>query len=352
MRLRLNVPCSDRYDTGILILGAAMRRRDFIKAIAGSAAVWPLTVRAQQGERVRRLGIIMGTAVEESETKARVTAFLQELKHLGWDEGRNVRIEMRATAGNAGAARKYGAELVALAPDVILAMGGSTVAPLLEATHTVPIVFTITADPVGNGLVDSLARPGGNVTGFMSFEYSLTGKWLELLKEIAPSVTRAAVLRDPALPAGIGQFAVIQILAPPLRLDVSAINVRDAREIERGVATFARLANGGLVAAASPGTVIHRDLIVALADRYKLPAVYWDHTFVTNGGLIAYGTDLIDQHRQAASYIDRILKGEKPADLPVQAPNKYELAINLKTAKALGLIVSPALLARADKVIE
>ena len=239
-----------------------MRRRDFIKAIAGSAAAWPLTVRAQQGDRMRRLGIIIGAAAEESETKARITAFLQELKHLGWDEGRNIRIEMRATAGNAGAARKYAAELVAFAPDVILALGGSQVGPLLEATHTVPIVFTITADPVGNGLVDSLARPGGNATGFMIFDYSLTGKWLELLKEIAPSVTRAAVLRDPAFPAGIGQLAVIQILAPPLRLDVSAINVRDAREIERAVATFARLANGGLVATASPGTVIHRDLLL------------------------------------------------------------------------------------------
>ena len=328
-----------------------MRRRDFIKAIAGSAAVWSLTVRAQQGERIQRLGIIIGSVGEEPETKARITAFLQELKHLGWDEGRNVQIEMRESAGNA-AARKYAAELVAFAPDVILALGGSTVPPLLEATHTVPIVFTIASDPVGNGLVDSLAEPGGNATGFMSFEYSLCGKWLELLKEIAPSVTRAGVLRDPAFPAGIGQLAVIQILAPPLRLDVSAINVRDAREIERGVATFARLANGGLVVTASPGTVINRDLIVALADRYKLPAVYWDPTAVSNGGLIAYGTDLIDQHRQAASYIDRILKGEKPADLPVQAPNKYELAINLKTAKALGLMVSPALLARADKVIE
>jgi putative ABC transport system substrate-binding protein len=272
---------------------------------------------------------------------------------LGWAEGRNVLIEIRASAGNISAARKYAAELVAFAPDVILAVGGSTIAPLLEATHTVPIVFTITADPVGNGMVDSLARPGGNVTGFMSFEYSLTGKWLDLLKEIAPSVTRAAVLRDPATPAGIGQFAVIQALAPPLGLDVSSINVRDPREIERAVATFARFANGGLIVAASALAVVHRDLIVTLADRYKLPTVYWDPTAVSNGGLIAYGTDLIDQqHRQAASYIDRILKGEKPADLPVQAPNKYELAINLKTAKALGLIVSPALLARADKVIE
>src|SRR5215813_3601266 len=329
-----------------------MRRRDFIKAIAGSVVVWPLTVRAQPGERTRRLGIIMGAAREESETKARIATFLQELKHLGWDQGRNVQIEMRATAGNAGAARKYAAELVEFAPDAILAIGGTTVPPLLEATHTVPIIFTITSDPVGNGLVDSLARPGGNATGFMTFDYSLTGKWLELLKEIAPSVTRAAVLRDPATPAGSGQFAVIQILAPPLGLDVSAINVRDAGEIERGVAKFARLANGGLVVAANPGTVIHRDLIVALADRYKLPAVSWDGTAVSNGGLISYGPDLIDQHRQAASYIDRILKGEKPAELPVQAPNKYELAINLKTAKALGLIVSLALLARADKVIE
>jgi putative ABC transport system substrate-binding protein len=328
-----------------------MKRREFV-TLLGAAAAWPLAARAQQGERVRRLGIILGAAAEESETKARVAAFLQELKHLGWDEGRNVRIEMRAIAGNTGAARKYAAELVAFAPDVILAVGGSTIPSLLEATHTVPIVFTITSDPVGNGFVDSLARPGGNVTGFMTFDYGLSGKWLELLKEIAPSVTRAAVLRDPTLPAGIGQLAVMQVLARPLGLDVSAINIRDAREIERGVATFARIANGGLIVAASPFTVIHRDLIVALADRYKLPAVYWEPSAVPNGGLIAYGTDLVDQHRQAASYIDRILKGEKPADLPVQAPNKYELGINLKTAKALGLIVFPALLARADKVIE
>jgi putative ABC transport system substrate-binding protein len=327
-----------------------MRRRDFIKAIAGSAAVWPLTARAQQGDRMRRVGIISGAVGEEAD--ARITAFVQELKRLGWTEGRNVRIEIRESAGKASVARKYAAEIVAFAPDVILASGGSTIAPLREATHTVPIVFTVTADPVGSGAVDSLARPGGNVTGFMSFEYSLSGKWLELLKEIAPNVTRAAVLRDPDIPAGIGQFAVIQALAPPLGLDVSAVNVRDAREIERAVATFARLANGGLVVSAGPLTVIHRDLLVALADRYKLPTVYWDPTAVPNGGLIAYGTDLIDQHRQAASYIDRILKGEKPADLPVQAPNKYELAINLKTAKTLGLTVPPSLLARADKVIE
>jgi putative ABC transport system substrate-binding protein len=302
---------------------------------------------------MRRVGIIIGPTGEESETKTRINAFLQELKHLGWAEGRNLRIEMRAGAGAGNAAaRKSAAELVAFAPDVILAVGGSTIPPLLEATHTVPIVFTITADPVGNGFVDSLARPGGNVTGFMSFEYGLSGKWLDLLKEIAPNVTRAAVLRDPAIPGGIGQFAVIQALAPPLGLDVSSINVRDPREIERAVATFARFANGGLIVAASALSVVHRDLIVALADRYKLPTVYWDPTFVTNGGLIAYGTDLIDQHRQAASYIDRILKGEKPADMPVQAPTKYALVVNLKTAKALGLTVPPSLLARADEVIE
>ena len=328
-----------------------MKRREFVMLLGGAAA-WPLAARAQQDGRVRRLGIIAGAAAEESETKARIAAFLQELKHLGWDEGRNVRIELRAIAGNTGAARKYAAELVAFAPDVILAVGGSTIPSLLEATQTVPIVFTITSDPVGNGFVDSLARPGGNVTGFMTFDYGLSGKWLELLKEIAPNVTRAAVLRDPTLPAGIGQLAVMQVLARPLGLDVSAINIRDAREIERGVATFARFANGGLIVAASPFTVIHRDLIVALADRYKLPAVYWEPSAVTIGGLIAYGTDLIDQQRQAARYIDRILKGEKPADLPVQAPNKYELAINLKTAKALGLTVPPSLLARADEVIE
>jgi putative ABC transport system substrate-binding protein len=291
-----------------------MRRREFIVGL-GSVAAWPLTARAQQGDAVRRLGIIIGPAGEESETKDRITAFLQELKHLGWAEGRNLRIEMRAGAGAGNAAaRKYAAELVAFAPDVILAVGGSTIPPLLEATHTVPIVFTIAADPVGNGYVDSLARPGGNVTGFMTF--------------------------------------VVQALAPPLGLDVSAINVRDVREIERAVETFARFANGGLVVTASPLTVIHREPIVALADRYKLPAVYWDRTFVSNGGLIAYGTDLTDQHRQAARYIDRILRGEKPADLPVQAPNKYELAINLKTAKALGLEVPHSLLARADEVIE
>src|SRR5215813_4856353 len=329
-----------------------MRRRDFIKAIAGSAVIWPLTVREQQGDRMRRVGIIIGPTAGEPENKDRINALLPELTHLGWAEGRNVRIEIRASAGNISSARKYAAELVAFAPDVILAVGGSTIPSLLEATKTVPIVFTITSDPVGNGFVESLARPGGNVTGFMTFDYGLSGKWLELLKEIAPSVTRAAVLRDPTLPAGIGQLAVMQVLARPLGLDVSAINIRDAREIERGVAKFARFANGGLIAAAGPFAVIHRDLIVALADRYKLPTIYWEPSAVSVGGLMAYGTDLIDQLRQAASYIDRILKGEKPADLPVQAPNKYELGINLKTAKALGLIVSPALLARADKVIE
>jgi putative ABC transport system substrate-binding protein len=327
-----------------------MRRREFIKVIAGSAALWPLTVRAQQGDHIRRIGVITNTVGEE--TKARITAFLQELTHLGWVEGRNVQIEMRSAAGDSGLARKYAAELVAFAPDVILAAGGSTLPPLLEATHTVPIVFTVTADPVGSGFVDSLARPGGNVTGFMSFEYSLSGKWLELLKEIAPSVTRAAVLRDPAISGGIGQFAVIQAVAPSLGIDVSAVNVRDPHEIERAVATFARFANGGLIVTASPLTENHRDLILALATRYKLPTVWGLRGLVTDGGLISYGPDLINQHRQAANYVDRILKGEKPADLPVQAPNKYGLAINLKAAKAIGLSVPPSLLARADELIE
>lgn len=328
-----------------------VRRREFL-GVLGGAAAWPLTAHAQQGERVRRIGIITGAGGEEPENKARIAAFLQELQSLGWIDGRNVRIDMRAAAGNVSTAKKFATDLVAFAPDVILASGGSTIAPLLEATHTVPIVFTITIDPVGAGFVNSRRRPGGNVTGFMNFEYSLSGKWPELLKEIAPSVTQAAVLRDPTNPNGTGQFAVIQAVASSLGLDVSAINVRDTREIEQAVAVFARSSNGGLVVTGTPLTVIHRDLMVTLAARHKLPAVYWDRSFVTSGGLISYGANLIVQHRQAAGYVDRILKGEKPADLPVQAPTKYELAINLKTAKTLGLTVPPALLARADDVID
>ena len=277
---------------------------------------------------------------------------MQGLALLGWTIGRNVRIDTRWATANAADIRRHAAELVALAPDVILAHGAPTVGPLLQATRTVPIVFPVVADPVGAGFVDSLARPGGNVTGFMIFEYSMGGKWLELLKQIAPGVTRVAVLRDPAIASGTGQFGVIQAVAPSLRVEVSPVNVRDAGEIERAVAAFARSANGGLIVTASASAALHRDLIVALAARHKLPAVYFDRFFVAAGGLISYGSDLIDQYRRAAGYVDRILKGEKPADLPVQAPTKYELVINLKTAKALGLDVPPTLLARADEVIE
>ena len=273
-------------------------------------------------------------------------------QQLGWTIGRNVRIDTRWATANAADIRRHAAELAALAPDVILAHGASTVGPLLQATRTVPIVFPVVADPVGAGFVDSLARPGGNATGFMNFEYSLSGKWLELLKQIAPGVTRVAVLRDPAIASGTGQFGVIQAVAPSLRVEVTPVNVRDAGEIERAVAAFARSANGGLIVTASALAQLHRDLIITLAARHKLPAVYSERSFVAAGGLISYGADFIDQYRRAAGYVDRILKGEKPADLPVQAPTKYELVINLKTAKALGLTVPPTLLARADEVIE
>jgi putative ABC transport system substrate-binding protein len=328
-----------------------MRRREFI-TILGSAAAWPLATHAQQADQMRRIGIMTGVVGEESDFKARIAAFSQELQRLGWIEGRNLRIDFRAAAGNVADARKYATELVALAPDVILAAGGSTVAPLLEATHTIPIVFTLSVDPVGAGFVDSLQRPGGNATGFMVLEYSLSGKWLELLKQIAPDVTRAAVLRDPTSPTGTGQFAVIQAVAPSLGVDVSVVNVRDANEIERGVAAFARSANGGLVVTASPFTLIHSDLIVTPAARHKLPAIYWDRVFVPGGGLFSYGVDVIEEHRKAAGYVDRVLRGEKPADLPVQAPTRYDLVVNLKTAKTLGITVPQSILARADEVIE
>jgi putative tryptophan/tyrosine transport system substrate-binding protein len=328
-----------------------MRRRELI-TILGSAAAWPLATHAQQADQMRRIGIMTGVVGEESDFKARIAAFSQELQRLGWTEGRNLRIDFRAAAGNVADARKYATELVALAPDVILAAGGSTIAPLLEATHTIPIVFTLSVDPVGAGFVDSLQRPGGNATGFMVFEYSLSGKWLELLKQIAPDVTRAAVLRDPTSPTGTGQFAVIQAVAPSLGVDVSVVNVRDANEIERGVAAFARSANGGLVVTASPFTLIHSDLIVTLAARHKLPAIYWDRVFVPGGGLFSYGVDVIEEHRKAAGYVDRVLRGEKPADLPVQAPTRYDLVVNLKTAKTLGITVPQSILARADEVIE
>jgi putative ABC transport system substrate-binding protein len=329
-----------------------MRRREFLGVLGGAAALWPGTARAQQTDQMRRIGVLMSLAADDRQGQARLAAFVQGLRELGWIDGRNVRIDIRWVGANAADTRKYAAELVALAPDVVLASGGAIVGTLLEATRTVPIVFTQTPDPVGAGFVDSLARPGGNATGFTAFEYGISGKWAELLKEIAPRVTRAAVLRDPAIPQGIGQFGAIQSVAPSLGLEVSPVNVRDAGEIERAIAAFARGANGGLILTGSGLAIVHRDLIVTLAARYKLPAVYWLRLFVTAGGLISYGPDQIDPHRRAAAYVDRILKGEKPADLPVQAPTKYELVINLKTAKALDLTVPPALLARADEVIE
>jgi putative ABC transport system substrate-binding protein len=328
-------------------------RREFITLLGGAAVAWPLAARAQQADRVRRVGVLMSLAADDPEGQARLTAFLQGLQELGWTDGRNVRIDYRWAGADADRSRRYAVELVALAPDVILANGSQSVAALQQTTRTVPIVFAIVIDPVGAGFVASLARPGGNATGFTLFEYSLSGKWLELFKEIAPHLTRIAILRDPAIAAGIGQFAAIQAMAPPsFGVELSPIDVRDASEIERDVAAFARGSNGGLIVTASSAASIHRELIIMLAARHRLPAVYPFRYFVTDGGLISYGPDLNDQFRRAAGYIDRILKGEKAADLPVQAPTKYELAINLKTAKALGLTVPPSLLARADEVIE
>jgi putative tryptophan/tyrosine transport system substrate-binding protein len=328
-----------------------MTRRAFI-AMLGGAAAWPLAARAQQGERMRLIGVLLPAAADDAEYQARVGAFLQGLQQSGWTIGRNVRIDTRWATANAAEIRRHSAELAALAPDVILAHGASTVGPLLQASRTVPIVFPAVVDPVGAGFVDSLARPGGNATGFLSFEYSLSGKWLELLTQIAPAVTRAAVFRDPATPTGIGQFGVIQAMAPSLRMEVNPLNMRDAGEIEHAVAAFARPSNGGLIVAAGGLGQLHRDLIVSLAARHRLPAVYYERNWVAAGGLISYGPDYVDQYRRAAGYVDRILKGEKPAELPVQAPTRYELAINLKTAKALGLEIPASVLARADEVIE
>jgi putative tryptophan/tyrosine transport system substrate-binding protein len=327
-----------------------MRRREFITLLGGAAA-WPLTVRAQQTDRMRRIGVLFGAAADNPTIQARLAAFLQVLQQLGWTEGRNVRIDTRGGAGSADSIRRHAAELVALAPDVILANGVVT-EQVLQATRNVPIVFVIVPDPVGSGFVDSLSRPGGNATGFMQFEYSLSGKWLELLKEIAPDATRAAVLWDPATPAGIGQFAVIQSVAPSLKVEVIPVSVGDVPKLDHAVAALARSGNGGMIVPASALAAVHRDLIVTLAARHKLPAVYSQRLFVSGGGLISYGADFIDQYRRAAGYVDRILRGEQPADLPVQAPTRYELVINLKTAKTLGLTVPPMLLARADEVIE
>ena len=328
-----------------------MRRREFISLVGGAAA-WPLAARAQKSERVRRIGALLPAAADDAEYQVRLASFHQGLALLGWTIGRNVRIDTRWATTNAAEIRRHAAELAALAPDVILAHGASTVGPLQQVTRVVPIVFPAAIDPVGAGLVDSLARPGGNTTGFMSFEYSISGKWLELLKQIAPGVTRAAVFRDSATPTGIGQFGVIQSTAPSFGVEIFPLNMRDASEIERSVAAFARAGNGGLIVPGGALGVFHRDLIFSLAARHKLPAVYYERSLVTAGGLISYGPDYIDQYRQAAGYVDRILKGEKPADLPVQAPTRYETVINLKTAKALGLDMPPSVLARADEVIE
>jgi ABC-type uncharacterized transport system substrate-binding protein len=325
-----------------------LKRREFIVLLGGAAAAWPRATRAQHGERPRRIGVLMYWTADDAEGQARLAAFTQALKQLGWSD---LRIDTRwATADDV---RRHAAELVALTPDVLVAATGTaTVAPLLQATRTVPIVFVTVIDPVGAGFVATLARPGGNATGFTIYEYGMSGKWLELLKEIAPRVTRAAVLRDPAVASGIGQFGAVQAVAPSLGVELSPVDVRDAGEIERAVTDFTRRSNGGLIVTGSAAAIVHRELIATLAARHRLPAVYPGRYSVTAGGLISYGPDLIDQFRRAAGYVDRILKGEKPAHLPVQAPTKYELVINLKTAKALGLELPPSVLARADEVIE
>jgi ABC-type uncharacterized transport system substrate-binding protein len=329
-----------------------VNRREFITLIGGAAAAWPLAVRAQQGERMRRVGVLMGFAADDPVAQRRLLAFAQALAQSGWTDGRNVRMDIRWGAFDLERIRKYAAELAALAPDVILARGAGAVGALLQATRAVPIVFVQVAEPVGAGFVETLARPGGNATGFMLYEYGIGGKWLELLKEIAPGVKRAAFLQNPGIAAGPGQFGAIQAAAPSLGVEVRPISVRDAGETERAITAFARSSNGGLVVAGGAQAALPRDVFIKLATRHRLPALYSDHAFVTDGGLIAYGPDRVDQFRRAADYVDRILKGEKAADLPVQAPTKYEMAINLKTAKALGLEIPSSVLARADEVIE
>jgi len=328
-----------------------MRRREFITVLGGVAA-WPLSARAQQPDRIRRIGVLMNLAEGGAEAQARIAAFLQGMQQMGWTERSNIRFDIRWGGGDSAKARANAAELVALAPDVILATGSVSVGPLLQASSAVPIVFVIVPDPVGAGYVNSLARPGGNATGFSLFEYGIGGKWLELLKQIAPGVTRVAVIRDPAISGGLGVFGAIQSAAPSFGVEASAVNVRDASEIERDIAAFASNSSGGLIVTASGLANTHRSLIIALAARHRLPAVYFQRVFVADGGLISYGPNYLDQYRLAAGYVDRILKGEKPADLPVQAPTKYDLAINLKTAKALGLNVPNTLIGRADELIE
>jgi putative ABC transport system substrate-binding protein len=328
------------------------KRREIITLFGGAVIARPLAARAQPPERARRIGVLMAQAADDPDGQARVAAFLQGLRALGWIEGRNVRLDYRWGGGDIARIRRDAAELVALTPDVILAGGGQVMGPLQEATRTVPIVFTQTADPVGAGYVATLARPGGNATGFTNFEYGVSGKWLEVLREVVPGITRAAVLRDPTNPAGTGQWGAIQAVASPLGVELSPIDVRERGEIERGVSAFAAGSNRGLIVSSSGFAILNRELIIALAARHRLPTVYPFRLYAIGGGLISYGPDPIDPHRRAAQYVDRILKGEKPADLPVQAPTKYELVINMKTAKALGLDIPTTVLARADEVIE
>ena len=329
-----------------------MRRRAFITLIGGAAVAWPLAARAQQGERMRRIGVLLNLGSDDQEGQTRNAAFLQALQELGWTVGRNIRIDYRWGAGNAELYRKHAADLVALAPDIILTNGTSTIGPVLQTTRTVPIVFVNVTDPVAGGFMESLARPGGNATGFASAEYGMAGKWLELLKQIAPHVKHAAVIRNPRVASGSGQFGAIQAVAPFLGMETNPIDARDAGDIERGITSLAGSSNAGLIVTANGATLVHRDLIIRLAAKFKLPAVYWQRVFATSGGLMSYGDDANDQYRRAADYVDRILKGEKPADLPVQAPTKFELVVNLKTAKALGLTIPDTLLATADEVIE
>jgi putative ABC transport system substrate-binding protein len=328
-----------------------LRRREFITLLGGVATAWSVAVRAQQGERMRRIGVLMSTAADDPEGRARIAAFLGGLQQLGWTDGHNAQIDVRWPKG-AAEARKYAGELVALAPEVILATGVYAGSMLQQETQTIPIVFVLVMDPVGAGFVASLARPGGNATGFLFTEYGISGKWLELLKEITPSVTRVAVIRDSADPAGTGQWGAMQSVAATLGVELTPIGVRSPDEIERGVAEFARSPNGGLIVTAGGPVIVHRELIISLAARHRLPAVYWNRMYPAASGLISYGPETIDQYRRAPAYVDRILKGERPADLPVQAPTKYELVINLKTAKALGLTTPDQVLARADEVIE
>jgi ABC-type uncharacterized transport system substrate-binding protein len=326
-------------------------RRELIALFGSTTAAWPLAVRGQQAERMRRIGALTGIG-DDASTQARFEALRQRLAQLGWTEGRNLRIDYRWGEGKLDSIRKHAAELAAQSPDVVLVSGGASLGAMLQASRAIPIVFTIAPDPVGSGFVGSLSRPGGNATGFMQFEYSLSGKWVELLKEIAPRVKRAAILWDPTIPAGIGQFAIVQSVAPSLGLEVIPIDVREASEMERGLSAFVRSGDGGMVVTANALSFVNRRLIAELAARHKLPAVYPAREFIASGGLISYGADFVDQYRRAADYVDRILRGEKPADLPVQAPIKYELVINMKTARALGIDVPPQLLARADEVIE